>query len=212
MHMLVRIPTKADTRLWLQKLYNEADEETEPGLRSALQDALWMRYQLDVIGSVAADTQSKCIQTGICEVANEGCISIEGIQTRAKRLAESDAQIQWQEKFKDFTDRVTRTRLRAAGLEDCAEQDVVTTVIPMCSVCWAVGSLHMDHIIPKSKGGLNDYTNYQLLCAPCNSSKNDKDMDEWHAWVNTSEDAGAEAIRERRAKNRALTLPKGGDE
>jgi len=35
------------------------------------------------------------------------------------------------------------------------------------------GQLHFDHIIPLEKGGTNDATNFQLLCAKCNLSKND---------------------------------------
>lgn len=36
-----------------------------------------------------------------------------------------------------------------------------------------IGRLHFDHIIPLEKDGTNDATNFQLLCADCNLSKND---------------------------------------
>lgn len=35
------------------------------------------------------------------------------------------------------------------------------------------GRLHFDHIVPLEKGGTNDATNFQLLCANCNLAKND---------------------------------------
>lgn len=35
------------------------------------------------------------------------------------------------------------------------------------------GQLHFDHIIPLEKSGTNDATNFQLLCANCNLTKND---------------------------------------
>ena len=34
----------------------------------------------------------------------------------------------------------------------------------------------IDHIIPKSKGGKSDYSNYQMLCKKCNVMKSDKNM------------------------------------
>lgn len=34
--------------------------------------------------------------------------------------------------------------------------------------------MNIDHVIPKSKGGKNDITNYQPMCQPCNSKKGDK--------------------------------------
>lgn len=39
--------------------------------------------------------------------------------------------------------------------------------------CIETENLHIDHIVPLSKGGRNDIINLQVLCASCNSSKND---------------------------------------
>lgn len=47
-----------------------------------------------------------------------------------------------------------------------------------CAHSWCRRSLkdgyHCDHVIPLAKGGTNEPNNLQLLCAPCNLSKNAK--------------------------------------
>ena len=47
-----------------------------------------------------------------------------------------------------------------------------------CELCGASASeaaLHLDHIIPRSKGGMDDESNLQALCQNCNSMKRDQD-------------------------------------
>jgi len=44
-----------------------------------------------------------------------------------------------------------------------------------CAYCGTENkSLEIDHIIPKSKGGVNDINNLVLSCRDCNSKKDDK--------------------------------------
>lgn len=65
--------------------------------------------------------------------------------------------------------------------------DVITTLIkrqkykcaaPFCSADLREGC-HVDHIFPKSRGGQDTLSNYQLLCPACNSAKHTKSMEEW---------------------------------
>ena len=48
----------------------------------------------------------------------------------------------------------------------------------VCQLCGATREqerLEVDHILPRSKGGTNDPDNLQVLCAPCNRGKSNRD-------------------------------------
>ena len=66
--------------------------------------------------------------------------------------------------------------LRAAVLE----RDHFT-----CVYCGAKGSalspLHVDHVIPLSRGGSNDPANLATACRECNCGKRDMTPEEWRA-------------------------------
>lgn len=51
-----------------------------------------------------------------------------------------------------------------------------------CELCGATKKerpLHVDHIIPRNKGGKNDIENLQILCDKCNCTKGDKDTTDY---------------------------------
>jgi hypothetical protein len=51
-----------------------------------------------------------------------------------------------------------------------------------CTYCGAMGGpLHLDHVIPWSRGGRHEAGNLVVACAPCNWSKGGRTPDEWKA-------------------------------
>ncbi len=49
-----------------------------------------------------------------------------------------------------------------------------------CCYCGEHKNRTIEHLIPVSKGGKSVYENLLLACWKCNSSKRDKDMEEWY--------------------------------
>lgn len=45
---------------------------------------------------------------------------------------------------------------------------------PICAHCGSREDLTIDHIIPRSRGGTNIQSNWQILCSKCNFRKGDK--------------------------------------
>ena len=56
-------------------------------------------------------------------------------------------------------------------------------------VCWYCGlnikfrEKHIDHIVPKSKGGDDLLDNLALTCSFCNYAKQDKELSEFLSWL-----------------------------
>lgn len=49
-----------------------------------------------------------------------------------------------------------------------------------CAYCGKGGKVSIDHVMPLSKGGLDEYRNVVPACKTCNSSKNAKDVQAWY--------------------------------
>jgi hypothetical protein len=63
-------------------------------------------------------------------------------------------------------------------LLDARDWQCIACGADLCVVSW-----HIDHIIPKSRGGSNDVHNLQVLCATCNLVKGALTMKEWRPWL-----------------------------
>ncbi|RLA08490.1 MAG: site-specific DNA-methyltransferase [Gammaproteobacteria bacterium] len=85
--------------------------------------------------------------------------------------------------FKDFIHR-TDIPKRDDVKEELPNQNIKEKLYKEqqghCNGCdnkYLIKDFHIDHIIPKSKGGGNYYENYQLLCGHCNTTKGDRPME-----------------------------------
>ncbi len=48
-----------------------------------------------------------------------------------------------------------------------------------CKKSLARNEATVEHVIPKSKGGLDRYENYHISCEPCNGERGNMDYDEF---------------------------------
>jgi hypothetical protein len=87
-------------------------------------------------------------------------------------------------------------RLKRRGPPRWARRAVFFRDRGRCVTCgvdlsWLIDSLakqHFDHMIPLARGGLNDVTNLQLLCEPCNLRKSQRKVspsDKYRRWYET---------------------------
>ena len=78
--------------------------------------------------------------------------------------------------------RNRRARIKGNGGEHTGAEvrELLVKQGGRCAICKiTVDNYHVDHVYPIAKGGRNDISNLQILCPPCNLSKNDSDPIEY---------------------------------
>ena len=80
---------------------------------------------------------------------------------------------------KNITEAVRVQRIRANGGSFTVEEWLALCAhfFNRCLSCGKECALHIDHVIPVSKGGTSDISNLQPLCRSCNSTKATNDTD-----------------------------------
>jgi len=91
---------------------------------------------------------------GLCEERLKEFVSKRGLSTWDYRMLEDDP----------VPDSIRYRILKKAGGR-CA----------LCGASKKETTLHIDHILPRSRGGSNDESNLQVLCFQCNLGKGNKD-------------------------------------
>jgi ATP adenylyltransferase len=80
-----------------------------------------------------------------------------------------------------------------SGINDILRFRVLKESKGRCALCGASNKevpLHIDHIIPRSKGGNTEYENLQALCEKCNCTKGNKDATDFRGYGETAKPAG----------------------
>lgn len=64
----------------------------------------------------------------------------------------------------------------------------------LCGISANEKALEVDHIVPRSRGGRDDITNFQALCYSCNAMKRDRDDTDFRNIANTYSDRKEECL------------------
>ena len=94
--------------------------------------------------------------------------------------------LKWQKKNLDKCRNnaaARRARKKENGVFQITDQERKALLAGPCVACGLTENIHIDHIIPISRGGRHSVGNLQSLCASCNISKSDMLLVEWRTKI-----------------------------
>jgi ATP adenylyltransferase len=95
-------------------------------------------------------------------------------------------------------DRIWQHRASESGyVSGSTRYNVLKRAKYRCELCGAHETqvaLHVDHIIPRSKGGLDDLSNFQALCQTCNTNKRAEDDTDFRGILDSYSDRDADCV------------------
>jgi hypothetical protein len=145
-------------------------------------DMFFCAHILDNDRILSVDTNSDSIAEYIAEQEREA--EEKKRKTLEREKAEIAAKIKERQRKRDLEKQVRQEMLDSGELYDeqtkrpPIPREVVDAVYKRdggrCVYCGSVENLHLDHIIPFSRGGATNVENLQLLCQKCNLEKSNK--------------------------------------
>ena len=95
-------------------------------------------------------------------------------------------------------DRIWQHRASESGyVSGSTRYNVLKRAKYRCELCGAHETqvaLHVDHIMPRSKGGLDDLSNFQALCQTCNTNKRAEDDTDFRGILDSYSDRDADCV------------------
>ena len=95
-------------------------------------------------------------------------------------------------------DRIWQHRASESGyVSGSTRYNVLKRAKYRCELCGAHETqvaLHVDHIIPRSKGGPDDLSNFQALCQTCNTNKRAEDDTDFRGILDSYSDRDADCV------------------
>jgi len=93
---------------------------------------------------------------------------------------EAARKIQMRSHYKNYESDIMRMAARRAAVRAyVSDKDIRRIMSQSCAECGSNDNLHLDHIVPLSRGGKHTVGNLQMLCGKCNLSKNKSLTVEW---------------------------------
>ena len=115
---------------------------------------------------------------------------------RASLIAECDKSIS--DYLDKRGDRIWQHRASESGyVSGSTRYNVLKRAKYRCELCGVHETqvaLHVDHIIPRSKGGLDDLSNFQALCQTCNTNKRAEDDTDFRGILDSYSDRDADCV------------------
>jgi len=163
-HQKLTYTQNHDKQIARSAAYRNANQEKRKAICAA-----WRAANKEKIASSAAAYAAK----------NKDAIAARNAKNSKKNVARANAwRIANPDKRRSYYHNREARKAGNGGTHTAADiHNLLTLQKSKCACCRKSikHGYHVDHIVPVCRGGANDKSNLQLLCPPCNMTKNAKD-------------------------------------